>query len=45
MKKMRCTLAARRLACYLHTIGIHPAMENMTNRERYRLLLLTYPLS
>ncbi len=42
MNKMRCTLAARRLACYLDTIGIRPAMENMTNRERYRLLLPTY---
>ena len=42
MNKARCTLAARRLACYLDTIGIRPAMENMSNRERYRLLLSTY---
>ncbi len=42
MKKMRGALAARRLACYLHTIGIRPAMENMTNRDRYRMFLSTY---
>jgi hypothetical protein len=42
MNKMRCTRAARRLGCYLHTIGVRLAMENMTNRERYRLLLSTY---
>jgi hypothetical protein len=42
MKKMRCTLAARRLACYLDIVDIRLAMENMTNRYRYRLLLSTY---
>jgi hypothetical protein len=42
MKKMRCTHAARRLACYLDTVDIRLAMENMTNRYRYRLLLSTY---
>lgn len=42
MKKIRCALAARRLACYLDTIGIRPAIKNLTNRERCRLLLSTY---
>lgn len=42
MSKTRCRNAARRLACFLDTIGIHPALEQRTTRERYRFLLELY---
>ena len=42
MSKVRCTHAARRLACYLDTVGIRPAIKSMTNRERHGVLLSTY---
>jgi hypothetical protein len=42
MPNLRCLNAARRLACFLDTIGIGPALEQRTTRERYRFLLELY---
>jgi hypothetical protein len=42
MSKVRCKKAARRLACYLNSIGIRPAVEHQTNRQRHNSLLKIY---
>jgi hypothetical protein len=42
MSKVRYLRSDLRIACFLETIGACPTMENLTNRQRHRVLLELY---
>lgn len=42
MSRLRFKEAARRLACFLNSIGIRPALEHQTNRQRHNSLIKIY---